>query len=155
MGTPSTSNVRHRRPNGSRNTAASAVVVTASVAARATAERSRRVNDLPPMTAVTPRLRPSATFTRSPRNRYRLPMRSCSHRRHPHRHQTHLLYSQARVPQPMRVWDMIVGEDAGQPPAVDPARLDDPRPVVLVGGSGAVGRSTAGCPRHSAHRSAV
>src|SRR4051812_11948084 len=34
MGTPSTSIVRHRRPDGSRNTAASAVVVTASVAAR-------------------------------------------------------------------------------------------------------------------------
>src|SRR3954471_14794128 len=121
MGTPSTSIVRHRRPDGSRNTAASAVVVTASVAARATAERSRRVNDLPPMTAVTPRPRPSATFTRSPRNRYRLPMRSCSHRRHPNRHQTHLLHSQARVPQLMRVWDMVVGEDAGHAARTSPA----------------------------------
>jgi hypothetical protein len=48
IGKPSTSIVRHRRPDGSRNTAASAVVLTASVAARVTAERSRKATDLPP-----------------------------------------------------------------------------------------------------------
>src|SRR3954454_6588454 len=67
-GRPSASIVRHRRPDGSRNTAASAVVLTASVAARVTAERLRTVNDLLPHDLSDPSSHPHATVTGSSRN---------------------------------------------------------------------------------------
>jgi hypothetical protein len=63
IGKPSISIVRHRRPDGSRNTAAPAVELTASVAALVTAERLRTVNDLLPMTSVTGTARALSTVT--------------------------------------------------------------------------------------------
>jgi hypothetical protein len=47
IGRLNTSKVRHRRPDGSRNTVVPAVVFTASVAAVVTAERAREVNEIP------------------------------------------------------------------------------------------------------------
>jgi hypothetical protein len=47
IGRLNTSKVRHRRPDGSRNTVVPAVVFTASVAAVVTAERARKVNEIP------------------------------------------------------------------------------------------------------------
>src|SRR3954470_9232699 len=72
------------------------------------------------MTAVTPRPRPSATFTRSPRNRYRLPMRSCSHRRTKPAPDALAPQSGPRSAADA-VWDMVVDEDAGHAARTSPA----------------------------------